>query len=76
MKAQNMTVLTADGTPVDLAHAQCTNCQSIGTLELSTRLEARPPGTYSLAGVQPKVSAREVPMLTCSSCGAECRGKL
>lgn len=75
MKAENTVIATADGTPVDLAHAQCMRCSGIGCLELEMRFEAAPPGTYSLAGVQPKVSAREVPWLVCRSCGASSRGK-
>jgi hypothetical protein len=40
------------------------------------RLEAKPIGTFSLAGQQMKVTATEWPWLVCDGCGRESRGKL
>lgn len=47
----------------------CPRCAARGTLSLSETLEARPPGTYSLAGAGTKVSARARPVLDCAACG-------
>lgn len=56
----------------------CVRC-GVAALTLVWKLEARPLGTFSLAGVQLKVSAREWPYCVCDptlgGCGAECRGK-
>jgi hypothetical protein len=44
-------------------------------LRLVWKLEAKPVGSYSLAGAQMKFSANEHPWCVCDSCGAECKGK-
>jgi hypothetical protein len=38
-------------------------------------LVAKPDGTYSLAGQQPKVSAVQTPCLVCDNCAFEIKGK-
>lgn len=50
---------------------RCPNpeCGSVG-LVVEEVLVAQPAGTYSLAGMQPKVSARMMLRWRCESCGA------
>jgi hypothetical protein len=57
-----------------LASVACPDCRAVGSLELVWKLEPSPLGTYSLAGVQTKVSAARVPYLECA-CGFSERGK-
>jgi hypothetical protein len=52
----------------------CPRCGASGTLSIRERLQAKPPGTHSLAGGQMKVSARSVPVLGCSDCGLSVDG--
>lgn len=56
----------------------CPGC-GVRALELIQRLEARPIGTWSLAGIQPKVTVRPWPHVRCSvdrgGCGIEARGR-
>lgn len=58
-----------------LTDVQCTACGAIGSLRIETRLEAKPFGTFSLAGVQTKTVLQNWPWMVCDSCRAECRGK-
>jgi hypothetical protein len=44
-------------------------CEGVG-LVIESVFVTRPQGTYSLAGVQPKVSARQVLRWRCETCGA------
>ncbi len=71
-----MTIHTATNTD-DLetwaARQSCPQCAKHG-LVIDWRLVARPVGSYSLAGVQMKFSAREEPWLRCPACGVEGRG--
>ena len=53
----------------------CPICAKRGTLRIEQRMEVRTPGTYSIAGVQPKVAARMHPWMVCDHCGAEARGE-
>lgn len=53
---------------------QCVYCKGFG-IRIETRLEAKPIGTYSIAGAQDKVVAQEWPYAVCLSCGHESRGK-
>jgi len=46
----------------------CPNCLDKGGLHISTAFQARPIGTYSLAGGQLKFSLVEVPQLSCTLC--------
>lgn len=47
----------------------CPACKAPpGSLRLTGGLQARPLGSFSLAGAQMKVSARSVPVLTCTAC--------
>lgn len=61
-----------------LAHVPCARC-GVHALELFLKLEARPLGTWSLAGAQLKTSATTWPYVRCDvgrgGCGAECRGR-
>lgn len=52
----------------------CAECGQMA-LRLVWKLEAKPVGSYSLAGAQMKFSANEHPWCVCDSCGAECKGK-
>lgn len=54
--------------------APCPTCGD-ASLHVEYRLEAQTPGTYSLAGVQMKISATEYPYLVCDACGVEARAK-
>jgi hypothetical protein len=54
----------------------CPNCDALGRLTLHQILVARPVGNYSLAGQQPKVSAEEIYVLTCSACEWSIRGRI
>ncbi len=45
----------------------CPECLTYGTLVLDYRLVAKDLGSYSLAGTQPKIAAREVPHLVCTN---------
>lgn len=49
---------------------ECPHCGEVG-FEVTWRLRARPIGSFSLAGSQMKVSAREVPHIKCRHCGVE-----
>lgn len=46
----------------------CPRCNAARTLILSKKLVAKPTGTYSLAGVQTKVTATETLVLSCLEC--------
>jgi hypothetical protein len=46
----------------------CPDCGAVGNLHIDIRLVAKPPGTFSLAGNQMKVSASQLPVLECP-CG-------
>lgn len=49
-----------------LQENKCPSCGTKGSLTLEMRLRAKPLGTYSLAGMQPKVAAIPWPYLVCS----------
>lgn len=53
----------------DLSGFACPSCARVGTLTLEDRLVALPMGTWSLAGVQDKVSAVMVAHIVCSAEG-------
>lgn len=64
--------------PNPLAGHPCTRCGARTLrVELREELVAKPLGTFSLAGVNPKVSAvsRDWPWAVCDTCGGESRGK-
>lgn len=46
----------------------CPGCGTVGSVQLTTKFVVKPLGTYSLAGVQTKVSAVETPALACTEC--------
>ncbi|MCA1008980.1 hypothetical protein LCL87_24990 [Rhodococcus hoagii] len=52
-------------------------CPACGAaaLEIEWRLEPKPIGSHSLAGVQMKVAATSWPWMVCRSCGVEAKGK-
>lgn len=52
------------------AQLECPMCGHVG-FTVSWKLVAKPLGTFSLAGHQMKVSAREVPVVKCDGCGLE-----
>lgn len=54
--------------------AYCRHCGSADTW-IEWRVEARPLGSYSLAGAQVKASAREWPYAACGECGHVSRGE-
>lgn len=58
--------LRDNGTP-------CPKCRAVGTLTMAWKFVPSTLGTYSLAGVQPKVSARRLLVATCSACGVKAR---
>ncbi len=45
-------------------------------LRIEERIEAKPLGTFSLAGAQMKLSGYRWPYAVCDRCGRESRGKL
>jgi hypothetical protein len=53
----------------------CKYCGHVG-LKIEWRLEAKPLGTFSLAGQQMKVSALEWPWAICPGCKHESKGKV
>lgn len=60
----------ADARPLGYA---CRYCGSADTW-IESRLEVRPPGTYSLAGAAIKYAARSWPHAVCGGCGHVSRG--
>ena len=52
-----------------LSQVVCPGCGKDGSLGVELRLVAQPIGSFSLAGAQMKVSAREVPHLVCTTVG-------
>lgn len=55
----------------DLSTFACPSCSTVGSLTLEPRLVARPLGTWSLAGQQPKTSANLIPHIVCTVNGCE-----
>jgi hypothetical protein len=56
----------------------CPSCGAgPGTLSVQAgpRLQARPLGSFSLAGAQMKVAAAAIRVLHCSACGLEVQGR-
>jgi len=60
-----------------MATVEETPCPGCGALALriEERLEAKPLGTFSLAGQQLKASAWLWPWLVCGACGIQARAK-
>jgi hypothetical protein len=58
-------------------YAVTTPCPGCGERQLAIemRITAKPIGSFSIGGSQPKVVAREVPWLVCAACGIEAEGK-
>lgn len=54
----------------------CPRCGASGTLSVHRAFEANPLGSFSLAGAQMKMSAREVAVAQCSACNLSVRGHL
>lgn len=54
----------------------CKHCGPEFPLRVEWRLEAKPLGTWSLAGAQMKIVAANTPFAICDSCGRECQGEL
>lgn len=53
----------------------CRFCGPEQPLRVEMRLEAAPIGSFSLAGVQAKFSAKEWPYAVCDGCGRSSRGE-
>lgn len=51
----------------------CRHCRHVG-IRIEMRLETAPLGSFSLAGAQAKVTAREWPYAVCEGCGHVSRG--
>lgn len=49
----------------------CIKCGAMA-LRIEFRLRAKPPGSYSLSGSQPKVSTYRWPYMVCDGCESEC----
>lgn len=52
----------------------CPACGESGGLTIGRGLQARPLGSWSLAGAMLKTSAREVAVLACGGCGMRLTG--
>lgn len=59
---------------MNIEETPCPNCGE-KKLRVEYRLEAKPIGTFSVAGSQPKVAARQWPWVVCDGCGVEARAK-
>lgn len=55
--------------------SNCPACDQHGSLVIETHIVANPLGTFSIAGAQMKVTARERLVLRCSACGLEITGE-
>lgn len=53
----------------DLRTLPCPSCSTVGSLTVKPRLAARPAGTWSLAGQQPKMTASYVLHIVCTTDG-------
>lgn len=60
-----------DRTPLN---APCRHCGSTDTW-IEWRMEFNPLGTYSIAGVGTKMTAKRHPYAVCDGCGHESRGE-
>ncbi len=58
----------------DLSEVPCKACGKCA-LRIEERFEAKPIGTWSLAGVQTKLTGTMWPWMVCDACGRESRGK-
>jgi hypothetical protein len=67
-----------DAGRLTLGHQPHLTCPACGERELHVELAltARPLGTWSLSGAQPKTSAREVPVIRCAACGISSEGRV
>ncbi len=54
----------------------CPKCGEQDTVEVKRGFKARPLGSFSLAGNQPKFSANEVAIATCTNCDLRVVGHL
>lgn len=52
-------------------HAPCPSCRAEWVVDVRQVLRTKPPGTFSLAGVQAKAPARIVWVYKCSACGTQ-----
>lgn len=57
------------------ASSACRACGERFVVDVTCGLEPLPDGTYSLAGAQPKVTARETATYECTVCGATGRAQ-
>lgn len=56
--------------------SRCPKCGGQDTVQVEQGLQARPIGSFSLAGAQMKFSAREVAIATCTTCDLHLVGHL
>lgn len=54
-----------------ITRTACPQCARVGALTITDTLVAQRVGTFSLAGVQMKVSARPCPVLKCTADGCD-----
>lgn len=54
-----------------ITRTACPQCSTVGALTITDVLTAQPIGSFSLAGVQMKVSARPRPVLSCATDGCD-----
>ena len=54
----------------------CPQCGAFASISVAPVLAAKPPGTYAIAGVQPKIVAEQKYELTCPNCDLRVVGHL
>ncbi len=59
---------------MDVSTTPCPACGE-RQLRIEWRMAAKPFGAQSLAGVQVKTVATEIPWIVCGSCGVEAQGR-
>jgi uncharacterized Zn finger protein len=59
----------------DASDTPCPGCGALA-LVIEEKFEAKPLGTYSIAGVQDKAVGTMWPWIRCTNCGITARGKL
>jgi len=55
--------------------ARCPSCGTVGSMRIDQALQARPVGSFSLAGYMTKFTAQSVPILRCRECPLEVTGR-
>lgn len=60
---------------MNIKDTPCPQCKTIGVLNVEEIFYTKPIGSYSLAGVQMKLTGEWCPVLTCSACDLVRKGK-